>query len=837
MRLAMSRALASLVTLIGVASPLLVHAQEASVEGAAVLDEIIVTARKREETLQESPVAISAFGAEALREAGVSTMRDLSNSVPGMVFSEAESKSTSIYIRGIGQKEANAVLDPSVGVYINGVFIARTDSQLLDTVDTESIQVLRGPQGTLFGKNTTGGAILVTTMSPTTDAFSGSVSTRVGNFGRRDAKVSLNVPLNEDSLAMRVSVNSVKRDGYLNNAIDERTFGDEDRIAATARVLWQPNDIFSADLFTYFSKRNENGVPFTCLMGNPNANLAGQLAYPGQEGSLSAFSDACHRSEALADSNKVTVNQSAYKMTSEIAAITLMWDLDDVEIKSITSVAHQNDIVVEDDADGTSIGALQNGALTLESYVENSGMNYDPEKRQQYGQEFDINGSALNEALTYTVGAFYSVEKMDNTPFTQQVGPGTFAAANLLLQPPFNSVVSTHKLLGTQSDLDTETSALFSQVTYDVTDWFQTTIGARYTTERRERDLSVYSVDFSELASRVGGQDIATDPLLGQFINGVKYPSIEAFNAAYEQYAAGMLDIPLNPVPVTDNAKKTWTKFTPSLTLSFNHLENYLQWESLDGAMLYFTYSKGFKAGGFEPKDTELVAFDPEEVTNYEFGGKFDGFDHRLRVNTALYYMSFADMQKRIAEKGRRIDELYLYLSNVGKAVIKGYEVEIYGQPTENLTVVATFNYTDGEYKDFKAPVIQGTDVVFKSREDEPFGGSPKKSASLVVSYNIETESAGLFVPRLTAYYRDELYIGLDSLSPDYEQSYLDSYTLLGARLTWLPSDPWSITLFVDNVADKEYYQGGFSVMDALGAATVVKGPPRTYGLEASYDF
>jgi iron complex outermembrane receptor protein len=163
-------------------------------QGQMALEEIIVTARKREESLQETPVAISAFSAEALEVAGIANTRDLQESVPGLIFSEQGNKAPSIFIRGIGQKEANAALDPGVGVYINSIYIARTDSQLLDVIDTESIQVLRGPQGTLFGKNNTGGALLINTIVPHTDALEGEVSTRLGNYGRRDVKVSGNVP-------------------------------------------------------------------------------------------------------------------------------------------------------------------------------------------------------------------------------------------------------------------------------------------------------------------------------------------------------------------------------------------------------------------------------------------------------------------------------------------------------------------------------------------------------------------------------------------------------------------------------------------------------------------
>lgn len=796
-----------------------------------MLEEVVVTARKREESLQDSPVAVSAFSAETLRESGVSTMRDLSTAVPGLSFSEQGSKATSIFIRGVGQRESNTTLDPSVGVYINGIFIARTDTQLLDTVDTQSVQVLRGPQGTLFGKNTTAGALLVTTKSPNTEAFSGSVGTRLGNYGRRDAKLFLNIPLDDDSLSARIGLNSVKRDGYMDNVVNSREFGDEDRLAATARVLWEANDVFSVDLFTYFSKQNENGAAFTCRFANPEGTITSQLSYPGPAGSstLANFREACEQSEALEKDNKVALNKSSFKLTNQMVGLTLAWDLDDFEVKSITGFGHQKDILIEDDTDGMVLEAIQNGGLTLKDYVQAAGLSYDDEKRTQLSQEINIVGTALDESLSYTAGLFYSKEEMDNTPFTQAVGPGTFAMVSAL------QGVSTHKFLGTQSDLDMETSALFAQGTYDITDWFQLTVGARYTAEKRERALKLFNIDWRTLADRSGGTYVDNT-----LIQGIDYGSIAAFNNAASAQANGQLAIPL--VEQTgDKRDDTWSKFTPAVTLSFNNLENYLDWDNLDKAMVYFTYSKGFKAGGFEPRDVELRKFDPEEVENYELGAKFDAFNHRLRINSALYYMDESDMQVRIAEAGTRVSDLYLYLTNAGEATIQGFELELTALPFENLTIAATFNYTDASYDEFmtrQTVLVNGIPQdVTQDRSGEPFAVTPEKSGSLTVSYNIGMEGAGLFIPRLTASYRDEIYIGTDYLSPKFDQAYIDSYTLLSARLTWMPDDQWNFAAFVDNLTDKEYFQGGFGLADAVGASTVVKGPRRMYGIEAYYDF
>jgi outer membrane receptor protein involved in Fe transport len=249
-------------------------AAPASSRSQLVLEEVIVTARKREEMLQDTPVAITAFSNEDLRIAGIANTRDLEQSVPGLTFSEQGNKAPSIFIRGVGQKESNAALDPGVGVYINGIYIPRTDSQLLDVMDTESIQVLRGPQGTLFGKNNTGGALLVTTIAPRTEGYDGEVSTRVGNHGRTDLKGSLNIPIVDGKLAARIGLNRTRRDGYMESRYSGDEYGDEDRYGATARVLWLPTENLSADLFYYWSKIEENGGGLNPDTG-PDPELAG----------------------------------------------------------------------------------------------------------------------------------------------------------------------------------------------------------------------------------------------------------------------------------------------------------------------------------------------------------------------------------------------------------------------------------------------------------------------------------------------------------------------------------------------------------------------------------
>ncbi len=491
------RTLASL-ALLAVGFPAAVTAAEVAAPDASsnqmVLEEVIVTARRREEALQDTPVAISAFSAEDLKVQGIANTRDLQLSVPGLNFSEMGNKAPSIFIRGIGQKETNSALDPGVGVYINSIYIARTDSQLLDVIDTESIQVLRGPQGTLFGKNNTGGALLVTTKLPHTDAREGEASARVGNYGRRDVKVSGNLPLNDDTLAARVSVASTNLDGYLESTNNGEHYGDQDRLGATGRLYWQASDMLSADVFYYWSQVDENGAGLTCIYQNPNG-VFNTFTWPGFT-APNSYESRCRVSEAQADDNEVLINgPSTFEMTSQILGVTLNWEYEDFDIKSITAWSRQDDIESEDDSDGTDIKGVGTGSISILGAMERSlAAGYgdfevpNNEDRNQYSQELQVSGTALDERLSYTTGIFVAREEIDNTLSGNLVGYNGYS---------YKADVATllPKILATNSNLTNDSYAIFAQGTYEVTPWYELTLGTRYTTEKRERTATLYEAD------------------------------------------------------------------------------------------------------------------------------------------------------------------------------------------------------------------------------------------------------------------------------------------------------------------------------------------------------
>ena len=817
-------------------------------EGQMALEEVIVTARKREEALQDTPVAISAFSAEALEVAGIANTRDLQENVPGLIFSEQGNKSPSIFIRGIGQKEANAALDPGVGVYINSIYIARTDSQLLDVLDTESIQVLRGPQGTLFGKNNTGGALLITTQLPHTEALEGEASTRLGNIGRRDVKVSGNVPLIDDSLALRVSLNSTKTDGYLESTYNGENYGDEDRLGGTGRLYWQATENLSADGFYYWSKINENGAGLTCVMQNPGAAF-NSFTWPGFT-APNSFESRCRLSESEAEDHDVLINgPSTFQMTSQILGVTLNWEYDNFDIKSITAWSNQEDIAQADDSDATDILGVGTGDLVVLDTLRRSldagfgGFALpDDEERNQYSQELQVSGLAFDERLNYTTGIFLAKEEIENNITGNTVGYyGYSYKADVASLIP--------KVIGANSDLTNDSYAVFAQGTYDVTDWYQLTLGTRYTTEKRERVATLYEADCEAIldadlvpgAGNLCAFDVLSlaDPS-GFYANP---PSFLPIQLVDEYVTLG------GEVITADNGKvkedKEWSKWTPTFTNAFTVPDHYLQDTGIDSTLIYLTYSKGFKSGGFEMKGLEIAEFEPESVTNYEIGVKIDALEQRVRFNTAFYYMDYDDIQIRITEQGRSFADILLFIDNAGAATIQGFETELTVLPVPNVIINATTSYTDASYDEFMAsdvdtsaiPPVQST----VDRSDEDFAAIPKLTYSLSAMVIVPTE-IGDFAPRLSMYYRDSFFTGLDATS--WESEYRDlatiqDVTLWNFRVGYTPADHDNVQvwLFVDNLTDENYYQGGFSNTESLGAGSYVLGTPLTYGIEASISF
>lgn len=399
-----------------------------------VLEEVVVTARKRAESLQEAPLAVTALDASALREAGVHNLADLNYLAPSIEVDAGSGSAplANIYIRGVGQRNTGANIDSGVGIYIDDVYVGRPDGALLDLNDIQSLQILRGPQGTLFGKNTTGGALVFTTNKPS-DEFEGSLGLRVGNYDRLDADFVLNVALT-DALWMRLSGVTRSRDGYIKNLYDGKDYMDEDRQSLIWQTRWVPNDALTLDLNVNWAETKQLMRPMKCVpvpgVKGWQAELFNTLAIVPSRGKT--MDDFCAESAAAGrgDGHVVISDLGGdYYAKNQGSSLTAEWVIsEDMSFKSVSAWRY-TEAAQNDELDHTGIPFL---------HRTNSAhpVLRSPAETDQYSQEIQLMGSAFNDRLQYVTGLFWFQEKTDGRFDMTYLGPFDPALANLFSSTP-----------------------------------------------------------------------------------------------------------------------------------------------------------------------------------------------------------------------------------------------------------------------------------------------------------------------------------------------------------------------------------------------------------------
>ncbi|WP_187275963.1 TonB-dependent receptor [Parahaliea aestuarii] len=829
---------------------------------AQVLEEVIVTARKRQEAMQDVPVSVTAFTGNQLRDAGIVNLKDLGYQTPGVQIDQ--SSAAQIWIRGIGQRDDGSRVDAPVGVYVDGLYIPRKDGQLLDLIDVESIQVLRGPQGTLFGKNTTAGALVVTTQMPDTE-FSGFVDARVGNYERRDLKASANIPLVDDVLLSKVTVGSVRRDGYQRNIVTGQEAASEDRLSAALQLRWLPADTLTVDALAYYGETAEIQPTTNCRWlerssFNGEDSLFGNRILPGDRVPVDAYNDndtpvmpgfsaqspsfeaACRRSEALQDDYRTTTDQRIeYNLDNLLLGLTVEWEINDsLSLKSITGFGEQEK--------SGNFGNPDNDVTEL-PFSTRYRPGGSPSDRDHFSQELQFIGSAFDDRLDYTFGLFAMKENIDDGTD----GSVSWSTGSLIFAPvPIMLINSPTAELQTY-ELENTTYAAFFQGSYELTDQLELTAGLRWTSEQREQSVSQLLLDeaafretaFAAIAGTPGiiplqaaGVGLVTD--LDALLAADIFTTI---NNAFPLDAEGQQIYPLLPA-VDHHADETWEEVTPMLSLAYHLPEATLDALGMQSAMVYLGYAEGFKSGTFEPVGIDGQAtVQPETVVNYELGFKIDFFGSSMRLNGALFRTDFDDMQLRqvLLDSG---GSPRVVLTNASSTRITGGELEWSWLPTDNLLLMATGSYNDYDYLDFEEPQFSSRALFAQQplpitdRSSEPFAEVPKLTYSLAVQYTWDT-SWGTFVPRLDYSYVDEIFMGLDAgAGQNLDQSTFDDYGLLNARLGWRSqSGRLEGAVYATNLTDELYYFGAAAVGDSTGAFQTTTAPPRMYGLEFRYNF
>jgi iron complex outermembrane receptor protein len=740
---------------------------------SAVIEEVVVTARRREEGLQDAPIAISAYTGDSLDYRGITKLDEVSRFAPSLTLENnpsfgGASNSAAIYLRGVGQKEFLPTTEPGVGLYVDGVYIARSVGAILDLVDIERLEVLRGPQGTLFGRNTIGGAISITTIKPEVGGDrTGSLAFTAGTDQLQNFKGSIESPFGE-TLAARISLATFKQDGHVQRA-DGIDLGNDDTLAGRLAVNWEPTDAFSAQLNLDVSRDRENGpameligIDFTDLSQLAGVVLAPPppMAFihnvtiaalgPGQPCAVTnaagvgvttnPASANCYDNRYVGKDGSDKGTAPAYSENDTFgASVTLNYDVNDAwSLKSITAV-RQLDSEFARDGDHSPHRISQFSDVL---------------DQDQFTQEFQLLGTY--DKVQWTTGLYYFSEEGTNT--------------NIL-----DFTVSNFRSGG---DFDNEAWAAFAQVTYDVTEDFHVTLGGRYTDE--QKSFTPDQIIFENYYAGISDLVPAGNPLA-------------ALDAPFLQAGGRILPLLEKEIDVSE--------FTPAVNFAY---------DISDDLMIYFNYSEGFKSGGFTQRvfppvvvpftapagtaDIDLIpTYDPEFVDVSEVGFKGTFNDGTLRINGALFSTDYEELQVQVFNSVAPVTR------NLGQASIEGLELEALVSPGAGWLIEGSFAYLNAGYESIDTSIT----LISESFE---FERVPEFAASLGVSKEVQMDDSGTLIFRADWSYRAETFN--DAFNTPTLAT--DSVQLVDASVRWISADEdWLVTLSGRNLTDDDYLISG----------------------------
>jgi iron complex outermembrane recepter protein len=684
-------------------------AQDAPAEDQGGIPDITVTAQKRAENVQDVPIAISAFTAEALQERAVTSVAALSNIAPNVTLDAGTPFSgspyvLSAYIRGIGANDFAFNIDPGVGTYLDGVYLARSIGANQELGDVERIEVLKGPQGTLFGRNTIGGAISVVTHDPGKEfSFKGDVTT--GRFKLIQVRGTVDLPIS-DSLSSSVSFSVKNRQGYLKriafpgasnfastpitnykaagyNNIGLGSEGGDDTWSGRTKLKWDDGGRFKATLSADYTNVDQSQAAnkliatfpvvfagtYNCAIvadaNNCSAGIGGPpaFAFLGGIGGLNtifdnptvfgANTDANPSNNRLPYDNRFVTNNidTSYangnnysKLKSYGFSGILDFELNDnVALKSITAY-RKIDWDVGTDLDGSPLNFLHTSFTT---------------RQKQFSQELQLNGTALDKSLNYVLGAYYFTESGDLHDYV------TFAEGLLQVDGPNN--------------LSTKNYAFFGQIDYKASDLISFTVGGRFTHEDKE---------FEGFQSDANG---LTYKILNQLaILGVGPPPCITINPISDacRIAAGFPNAgePLRYY-IAGVQKKKFNNFSPKVGVQL-HPNN--------DVLVYGSWSKGYKTGGWTTRLSNPLPtapdFDEEKAQTFEFGVKSTLLDRKLQINAAVFQTDYKGIQLNFQQG------VSPTIQNAGDARIRGFEIETTFAPSKSFLITASIGHLDAKY-------------------------------------------------------------------------------------------------------------------------------------------
>jgi len=760
----------------------------AAEEEAADDNVIIVTAAKREQTLQDTPIAVSVTDAETIEQAAIVDLADLQTVVPSLrVVTTSRVGNTNFIIRGFGSGGA------SVGVFIDGVYRSSASASVLDLPRVQRVEVLSGPQSTLFGKGTSAGVVSIVTKKPSFD-LGGRIEATYGNYDQRIIKGHITGGLT-DSLAATISGSWNKRDGFTKSLVGLGDLNNKDRWSVRGDLLFAPGDGHSLRLIADYSSLNE----LCCTTGNViNGPTAGVIQLLGR--------DLLPTDDQFAYQSVLNVDQENRIRDGGISAHG-EFDLGGATLTSITAYRLNKNGPVSSDIDYTSLdlGRARDSLTTIDTFTQELRLTSDNDSR-----------------LSWMLGGFYFQEDREQTGFTEYgqdirnyvnflTGGAIGALENVLGMP--GQFLPSGALIGNRATQDNTTYSVFATVDYELTDRLTVTGGINYTKDINRLTLDVVSNPdvFSQL-------DL--DTLFGGAFAGLK--SV--------QFRPAVLEFP-NVVEDGISSDETVTWLARAA------------YEVNDNINIYGSVGTGFKptnwslgapfrrdqaaleaAGLTAPGQRYAARFsEPEYATVYELGLKanFDGG----YFNLAVFEQSIRDFQTLA------FDGVTFINSNAGKLRSRGFEFDLVYSPIQGLTLTAAGTYLDPEYVSYTgAPPPFGTPGNIDRSGTRP-GGIHPFSGTFTATY------AGQLSDNISGFVRGEFLFeskaGLTDTFPQFDRE-VKTFNA-SAGLTF--NETFSVQAWVRNLTKDEYYTGGFNGVAQPGSVYSFLNAPRTYGLTAGFNF
>lgn len=851
------------------------YAQVEASDGAGI-EEIIVTAQRREENLQDVPISVSAFTAEQMAARGTNDISRLEGQVPGFTFGRSGSDARPA-IRGVRTENVGVNGDTTIGFFVDGVYQSRASQATTGFVDIERVEVQRGPQGTLYGRNTFGGNIVISSAKPSLEGYFGGIDLTVGENGRFRTDAFVNAALS-DIVAIRIAGSYEKSDGYVKNVnpLGNNLFDDDNRYVRGSLLL-QPNDAFSALIkFDYSRRVGAGGSAFGYKLAGSYFDVASrQQLYNATPvfglntrggnrdgvndalpGSAVATSDLGVPIFAVGDPYTIDTDQKTIlDLENNAWTANLAYDFGSVTLKSITGY--------------TDFGAIRTSDTDFSA--NQIGVDFQDTRAKTFSQELQFLSSDTESTLTYVLGAYYFKDKLTGIFINEQ-----YPRIIRNVTPNLNLAANGGGFYD-QQRAETESFAAYAQASYAITEQLKFTAGVRHTSDKKDFAFANANAILPTAGTPPVPQGTAITLSTGPIPNSAFGTEGAATNCTYTTFPpprSGFQCLASNTTILTGATYDT-KKFNKTTWRAG------LDYQLSDDNLMYASVSTGFRSGGFNSGQGPAAlqpTFNPETVIAYEIGSKNRFADNTIQINLAAFYNNYKGLQEQ-----RQVPVGATTLSiieNSGKARSYGAEAELIWQPVDALQIGATFAYLNAkytEYRDVPAPfgttilvtdaaaltptVVNGVTIAPAGQRrlfapgyncglvagtggaGQPAAAygcdisgnsipySPEFTGAVYASYEIDLGSAGTLTP----------YASINFSSSFFGQPFnsilekQDAFSKIDLRLTWAYNENVSIQGFVTNVTDKvtstRFVWGGGGALQASYA------PPRLWGARASFKF